>query len=67
MSGVYVVRLRADASLEGSLGLSRSTAVTKTYMEYRVEADSPQQAVTRLAGILGGVESYRFDNGVYRR
>jgi hypothetical protein len=61
---VYVVRLRADALLEGQLGVPY---VRKTYITYRVEADSAEDAVARLGRILGGQESYRFEDGVYRR
>jgi hypothetical protein len=61
---VYVVRLRADALLEGQLGVPY---VKKTYVIYRVEADSAEDAAARLGRILGGQESYRVEDRVYRR
>ena len=64
MERVYLVRLRADATLEG---IPNATYVKKTYLSFRVEADSAEDAVVRLGRILGGQESYRYEDGVYRR
>ena len=63
---VYVVRVPVTVALDSIAGRATS-GVHQSTMIFRVEALGPEDAAQRLAKILGGQESYRLEDGVYRR